>query len=101
MDESSRKSASVPLIPPTHPSNPSVQHLIRTAAISSTFLSPTHPPTSPTHRLKGGIEEETEVIRQIAEEINEGFGQRIFPMVASSQHCKWVGGWVDGWVIGR
>ncbi|KAM3568371.1 hypothetical protein VYU27_009506 [Nannochloropsis oceanica] len=40
------------------------------------------------HRLKGAIDEETEVIRQIAEEINPGFGQRIFSMVASSQHFQ-------------
>lgn len=28
------------------------------------------------------------MVREIAEEINAGFGQRIFPMVASSNHCK-------------
>ncbi|GAB5035460.1 Hypothetical protein NocV09_02601000 [Nannochloropsis oceanica] len=37
---------------------------------------------------QGAIDEETEVIRQIAEEINPGFGQRIFSMVASSQHFQ-------------
>ncbi len=45
------------------------------------------PPPPPHRRLKAAIEEETEVIREIAEEINAGFGARIFPMVASSNHC--------------
>ena len=33
--------------PSTHPPTHRLQHLIRTASISSTFLSPTHPPTHP------------------------------------------------------
>lgn len=28
-----------------------------------------------------------QVVREIAEAINPGFGQKIFPMVASSNHC--------------
>ena len=47
-------------------------------------------PTHARNRLKQAIEEETEVVREIAEEINAGFGQRIFPMVASSNHCAFV-----------
>ena len=84
--------------PPTHPPSPSVQHLVRTASFSSTFLahkeresnSFNHPPTLLSHtqaKLNITSDQVIELRHKIAVP-PAGF-------TPGEKKVGWVGGWID------